>query len=77
MTKKRAAIEIIKIRAHIITNWDESEEAYCKAWFGRNWLGHGLVRCGYCQTNAVMFRSYIGEHICEDCEQSLRELEGR
>ena len=74
MTRTKALEEIIKVRVYEVKNWDNSEDAYCKQWFGKNWLGYGLVLCSYCKASAVEFKGYIADHVCAECQASLDQL---
>lgn len=58
--------------------WDyEADEQTAKDWFGRRYLGHGLIRCGYCQLNPVKFESWQSDHTCVDCQEEIARLENR
>lgn len=74
MTKAQAQESIIKVRAYKVSNWDNAEDEYCRKWFASSWLGQGMILCNYCKESAVEFRGYIADHVCAECEASLKQL---
>lgn len=75
MTKKQAELELRILTKPLNHNdWDYSEDNECRQWFGINYLGHGFVRCDFCKENAVSFKGYMSNHVCSDCQDSLRNL---
>lgn len=54
--------------------WDKSEDERCEKWFGSRYLGNGMLLCSYCLENQVEFRGYFMDHVCEDCQESVKEL---
>lgn len=77
MTKPQAMNQILTVRVHSISNWDDTENEYCRKWFGSNWIEGGYVLCAYCLEAAVPFHGYIGSHVCEACQDSVGRLESR
>ena len=75
MTKQQAVQQILPIIEN--HQWDYADEAAARAWFGKSYLGHGLLRCSYCQENVTTFKSWIADHKCIECTEALAELEGR
>lgn len=76
MTKKQAENQILSNKIFTVKDWDHSEDEYCRQWFGRDYLGCGMIRCDYCKDNAVEFRGYISGHVCAECQKDLENLEG-
>lgn len=56
-------------------DWVKSEDEACRSWFGRKYLGNGMILCGYCLENAVAFGGYFNTHICIDCKEGLNQLQ--
>lgn len=61
-------------RIHV-KEWIPDEDEACKQWFGVRYLGLGQVLCGFCLSTAVDFKGYLADHVCEDCRQSLDQLD--
>ncbi len=46
------------------------EEQELKNWYGKRYVGHGVLRCGYCQ----MSHHKMGELSCIYCNQAMAEM---
>lgn len=74
MTKTQAQNQILitKVNNHC---FDPADEEYMRQWFGKRYISNGMVRCNFCDTNAVPFKGYIENHVCQDCLEELKKLE--
>jgi hypothetical protein len=49
------------------TQKEQSEEAYLQSWFGKRYLGYGLVKCAYCFMPHVM--KHDADDVCDYCKE--------